>query len=48
MITQGATVIITGRRAAAIDEVVKELGVTAIIADQGSISAIEDLTVQVN
>ena len=47
MKTQGATVIITGRRAAAIEEAAKELGVTAIVADQGNISAIEDLARQV-
>jgi len=47
MKTQGATVIITGRRAAAIEKAAKELGVTAIVADQGSISAIEDLGRQV-
>ena len=47
MKTQGATVIITGRRAAAIEEAAKELGVTAIVADQGNISAIEDLAKQV-
>jgi NAD(P)-dependent dehydrogenase (short-subunit alcohol dehydrogenase family) len=47
MKTQGATVIITGRRAAAIEEAAKELGATAIVADQGSISAIEDLAIQV-
>ena len=39
--------IITGRKAAAIEEAAKELGVTAIVADQGNISAIEDLAKQV-
>jgi NAD(P)-dependent dehydrogenase (short-subunit alcohol dehydrogenase family) len=47
MKTQGATVIITGRRAAAIEKAAKELGVTGIVADQGSVSAIEDLASQV-
>jgi len=47
MKTQGATVIITGRRAAAIEKAAKELDVTAIVADQGNISAIEDLARQV-
>jgi short-subunit dehydrogenase involved in D-alanine esterification of teichoic acids len=40
-------VIITGRRAAAIEKAAKELGVTGIVADQGSISAIEDLARQI-
>jgi NAD(P)-dependent dehydrogenase (short-subunit alcohol dehydrogenase family) len=40
---QGATVIITGRRKAAIEKAASELGVNAIMADQSKISDIENL-----
>ena len=40
---QGAEVIITGRRQAAVDVAAGELGVTGLIADQGSLEAIEQL-----
>ncbi|QNK64398.1 SDR family oxidoreductase [Pedobacter sp. PAMC26386] len=41
---QGAKVIITGRRKEAITQAATELGVTAIVADQSNIEAIENLT----
>jgi NAD(P)-dependent dehydrogenase (short-subunit alcohol dehydrogenase family) len=44
---QGATVIITGRRKEAIEKAASELGVTAIVADQSSISDIENLASKV-
>ena len=40
---QGAEVIITGRRKEAIDAAASELGVTGLLADQGSLNAIEQL-----
>jgi NAD(P)-dependent dehydrogenase (short-subunit alcohol dehydrogenase family) len=40
---QGATIIITGRRKEAIEKAADELGITAMIADQSSVSAIENL-----
>ncbi|QHS56432.1 SDR family oxidoreductase [Mucilaginibacter sp. 14171R-50] len=40
---QGAEVIITGRRKEAIDAAANELGVTGLLADQGSVNAIEQL-----
>ncbi|HXB06933.1 MAG TPA: SDR family oxidoreductase [Puia sp.] len=40
---QGAEVIITGRRQTAVDAAAKELGVTGLVADQGSLDAIERL-----
>lgn len=44
---QGATVIITGRRKEAIEKAASELGVHAIVADQSSISDIENLASKV-
>jgi len=44
---QGANVIITGRRKEAIEKAALELGVTAITADQSSVSDIEKLAAQV-
>ena len=44
---QGANVIITGRRKEAIEKAALELGVTAITADQSSVSDIEKLATQV-
>jgi NAD(P)-dependent dehydrogenase (short-subunit alcohol dehydrogenase family) len=44
---QGANVIITGRRKEAIEKAALELGVTAITADQSSVSDIENLAAQV-
>jgi len=44
---QGAQVIITGRRKEAIEKAALELGVTAITADQSSISDIESLALKV-
>lgn len=43
----GANVIITGRRKEAIEKAALELGVTAITADQSSVSDIEKLAAQV-
>ncbi len=40
---QGAKVIITGRRADAVDTAAQTLGVTGLVADQGSVDAIEQL-----
>ncbi|MCW3116751.1 MAG: NAD(P)-dependent dehydrogenase, short-chain alcohol dehydrogenase family [Chitinophagaceae bacterium] len=40
---QGASVIITGRRTEAINAAAHELGVSGIVADQGKLSAIENL-----
>lgn len=40
---QGATVIITGRRQEAVEIAAGELGVTGLVADQGDVSAIEQL-----
>ncbi|SDE13381.1 SDR family oxidoreductase [Pedobacter soli] len=40
---QGAEVIITGRRKTAVDEAAAALGVTGMIADQGSVNDIEQL-----
>ncbi|MBC9910339.1 SDR family oxidoreductase [Chitinophaga varians] len=40
---QGATVIITGRRKAAIETAAAELGVTGLVADQGNLKDIESL-----
>ncbi|MBB5395260.1 SDR family oxidoreductase [Mucilaginibacter sp. AK015] len=40
---QGAEVIITGRRKEAIDAAADELGITGLLADQGSVSDIEQL-----
>ena len=44
---QGATVIITGRRKEAIEKAASELGIHAIVADQSSISDIENLASKV-
>ncbi|RFZ90241.1 SDR family oxidoreductase [Mucilaginibacter conchicola] len=44
---QGADVIITGRREEAVNKAVEELGVTGMIADQGSVADIEKLAAQV-
>ena len=44
---QGAEVIITGRRQAAVDAAAGELGVTGLIADQGNLEAIERLAATV-
>lgn len=44
---QGATVIITGRRKEAIEKAGRELGVHTIVADQSSLSDIENLVSQV-
>ena len=44
---QGAEVIITGRRKAAVDAAAAELGVTGMLADQGSLPAIEHLAAAV-
>jgi NAD(P)-dependent dehydrogenase (short-subunit alcohol dehydrogenase family) len=44
----GATVIITGRRKEAIDKAANELGVYAILSDQGKIEDIEHLVQEVN
>ncbi len=44
---QGAQVIITGRRKAAVDEAAAALGVTGMIADQGNVNEIEQLALAV-
>lgn len=44
---QGATVIITGRRKEAIEKAASELDVTAIVADQSSVSDIDRLALKV-
>jgi len=44
----GATVIITGRRKEAIEKAANELGVHAILSDQGKIEDIEHLVQEVN
>lgn len=44
----GATVIITGRRKEAIEKAASELGVHAILSDQGKIKDIEHLVQEVN
>ncbi|SEV97565.1 SDR family oxidoreductase [Chitinophaga arvensicola] len=44
---QGAEVIITGRRKEAVDKAAQELGATGFIADQGDLSAIEQLAATV-
>ncbi|BAV07307.1 NAD(P)-dependent dehydrogenase, short-chain alcohol dehydrogenase family [Filimonas lacunae] len=44
---QGAEVIITGRRKEAVEAAAAELGVTGIVADQGSLPAIEKLVADV-
>lgn len=44
----GATVIITGRRKEAIEKAANELGVHAILSDQGKIEDIEHLVEEVN
>ena len=44
---QGAEVIITGRRQAAVDVAAAELGVTGFVANQGSLEAIERLAATV-
>lgn len=44
---QGAQVIITGRRKEAIEKAAKELGVTAVTADQSNVSDIENLVAKV-
>ncbi|WP_108868554.1 SDR family NAD(P)-dependent oxidoreductase [Aquimarina aquimarini] len=46
-ISQGATVVITGRNSEKVQVAAEELGVTGIVADVKSISAIEDLVEQV-
>ncbi|MCR8557312.1 SDR family oxidoreductase [Mucilaginibacter sp. BJC16-A38] len=47
LIAQGAEVIITGRRADAVKQAAAELGATGLVADQGKVSAIEELAGQV-
>ncbi|QIL40303.1 SDR family oxidoreductase [Pedobacter sp. HDW13] len=44
---QGAEVIITGRRKAAVDEAAAALGVTGMIADQGNVNEIQQLALAV-
>jgi NAD(P)-dependent dehydrogenase (short-subunit alcohol dehydrogenase family) len=44
---QGATVIITGRRKEALEKAASALGVHAIVADQASVSDIENLALKV-
>jgi NAD(P)-dependent dehydrogenase (short-subunit alcohol dehydrogenase family) len=44
---QGATVIITGRRAEAVEKAAAELGVTGMVADQADLAATENLVSQV-
>lgn len=44
---QGATVIITGRRADAVAQAAAELDITGIVADQADLAATEDLVSQV-
>src|SRR6267142_6176885 len=44
---QGAEVVITGRRQAAVEAAADELGVTGFVADQGSLEAIEQLVTTV-
>lgn len=44
---QGAQVIVTGRRKEAIEKAAQELGVTAVTADQVSVSDIENLVAKV-
>jgi NAD(P)-dependent dehydrogenase (short-subunit alcohol dehydrogenase family) len=44
---QGATVIITGRRKEAVERAAEELGVTAYVADQSSVAAIERLAADI-
>jgi NAD(P)-dependent dehydrogenase (short-subunit alcohol dehydrogenase family) len=45
--SQGATVIITGRRKEAIEKAAAVLGVTALVADQSSVEAIANLAARV-
>jgi len=45
---QGAEVIITGRRADAVQKAAAELGVTGMVADQGQLAAIEKLANEVS
>ena len=47
LIAQGAKVIITGRNAAAVKEAAKELGATALVADQGQLAEIGRLAGEV-
>ena len=44
---QGARVVITGRRPEAVEEAARTLGVKGLVADQGSVGAIEKLVEQV-
>src|SRR6202012_3100238 len=44
---QGATVIITGRRAGAVEKAAAELGVTGLVADQADLIATERLVSRV-
>jgi len=44
----GATVIITGRRKEALDLAAKELGVHAVLSDQGKLEDIDNLVAEVN
>lgn len=44
---QGATVIITGRRKDAVTEASAQLGVAGLVADQGKVTAIEELATTV-
>lgn len=44
---QGAEVIITGRRKDAVAEAASEIGATGMVADQGQVSAIEELATEV-
>jgi NAD(P)-dependent dehydrogenase (short-subunit alcohol dehydrogenase family) len=45
-IQDGATVIISGRNAGRVQEAADKLGATGLVADVGSVSAIEDLATQ--
>lgn len=47
LISQGAQVIITGRREDAVQKAAAEIGATGLVADQGNVSAIEKLANQV-
>ncbi len=46
--TQGATVIITGRRSEAVARTAAELGVTGFVSDQSSVGQTEQLVARVS
>ena len=48
LIAQGAQVIITGRRADAVQQAAAELGATGFVSDQGNVAAIEGLANRVS